>query len=101
MLSLEYASRGRRAIGGVIAFSGSVIGPVDAPHPPFADVNGLPVFIGCGTADSWITEDAARRSAELFAEAGAKVDLRIYPGMAHIINEDEVGAARDLIAAIN
>lgn len=100
MLSLEYASRGRRTIGGVIAFSGSVIGPVNASHPPFADVSGLPVFIGCGTADSWITEEAARRSAELFTAAGAKVDLRIYPGMDHTINEDEVNAARNLIASI-
>lgn len=100
MLSLEYASRGRRAIGGVLAFSGSLIGPVDQPHAPLVDVAGLPVFIGCGTNDSWISAKSAQTSADLFTEAGAVVDLRIYQGMDHTINEDEVNAARALITSI-
>lgn len=100
MLSLEYASRGRKKLGGVIAFSGSVIGPVDAPHAELADVTGLPVFIGCGTHDSWIPVKAAERSAELFTAAGANVDLRIYEGMDHSINQDEVNGAANLIASV-
>lgn len=100
MLSLEYASRGRRQLGGVIAFSGSLIGPVDEPHAPLADVTGLPMFIGCGTNDSWIPARAAEQSAALFTAAGAKVDLRIYEGMQHIINEDEIAAARELISTV-
>lgn len=97
MLSLEYASRGRRAIGGVLAFSGSLIGPVDKPHAPLANVTGLPVFIGCGTNDSWISAKSAQTSADLFTAAGAVVDLRIYQGMDHTINEDEISAARMLL----
>lgn len=100
MLSLEYASRGRRKIGGVIAFSGSLIGPVDQPHAPLADVSGMPMFIGCGTNDSWIPARAAQKTADLFAEAGANVDVRIYDGMEHMINQDEVEGAAKLIASI-
>lgn len=100
MLSLEYASRDRRKIGGVIAFSGSLIGPVDQPHAPIADASGLPMFIGCGTVDSWIPAGAAEQSARLFTEAGANVDLRIYEGMEHTINQDEIEGAAALIAGL-
>lgn len=100
MLSLECASRGRRQIGGVIAFSGSLIGPTDEPHAPLASADSLKVFIGCGTNDIWIPSAAAEKSAELFTEAGAEVDLRIYRGMDHIINEDEIEGARALLAGI-
>ena len=100
MLSLEYASRGRREIGGVIAFSGSLIGPTDQEHAPLADANGLKMFIGCGTNDSWIPAASAQKSAELFKEAGADVDVRIYPGMDHTINDDEIEGARKLLAGI-
>lgn len=100
MLSLEYASRDRRKIGGVIAFSGSIIGPVDEPYTLEGDVTGLPMFIGCGTNDSWIPANAAQNSAALFTEGGANVDLRIYDGMEHTINQDEVEGAAALIAQI-
>lgn len=100
MLSLEYASRERRKIGGVIAFSGSIIGPVDRPYEVTGDVSGLPMFIGCGTNDSWIPAQAAENSAKVFETAGANVDLRIYEGMEHMINQDEVEAAAALIAKV-
>ena len=100
MLSLEYASRGRRKIGGVIAFSGSIIGPVDQPYTVSGEVSGMPMFIGCGTNDSWIPADAARNSAQVFVDAGADVDLRIYEGMEHIINEDEIEGAAALVARV-
>lgn len=100
MLSLEYASRGRRKIGGVIAFSGSIIGPVDQPYEVSGDVSGLQMFIGCGTNDNWIPASAAQNSAEVFKAGGADVDLRIYEGMQHIINQDEVEAASALIAKV-
>lgn len=100
MLSLEYASRDHRKIGGVIAFSGSLIGPVDQPHAPIVDASDLKMFIGCGTNDSWIPAGAAEKSAQLFTEAGAEVDLRIYEGMDHTINEDEIEGASKLLASL-
>lgn len=98
MLSLEYASRGRRTFGGVIAFSGSLIGPADQPHAPLVDASHLTMFVGCGTNDSWIPNGAAETSARLFQEAGANVDLRIYEGMEHMINEDEIQGAKALVS---
>lgn len=97
-LSLEYAARGSRPIGAVAAFSGGLIGPVDEPHMPLAeDVRDIPVFLGSGTVDDHVDPEQVRESARLFAEAGAEVDLRIYEGMTHTINEDEIAAVRGII----
>jgi hypothetical protein len=31
---------------------------------------------------------------------GADVTLRLYPGMGHLINDDEIGAAREIMDAV-
>jgi predicted esterase len=99
-LSLEYAARGSRPIGAVAGWSGGVIGPVDEPHMPFGDVAGLPVFIGSGTIDDHVQPEQVRDSGRMFEEAGAKVDVRIYDGMTHTINDDEIAAVREMIKAL-
>lgn len=99
-LSLEYAARGSRPIGAVAAFSGGLIGPVDEPHAPLGDVKDVDVFLGTGTIDDHVSPDQVRESARLFEEAGANVDLRVYEGMTHTINEDEIDAVRELIKTL-
>lgn len=99
-LSLEYAARGTRNIGGVIGFSGGVIGPVDEPHAELPNLEGLKVFIGSGTMDSHIPAERVQESGKQFEDAGASVDVRIYEGMTHTINTDEVEAASALIASV-
>jgi predicted esterase len=96
-LALEYAARATRPIGAVAAWSGGLIGPVDEPHAPLGDVKDVDVFLGTGTVDDHVSPDQVRESARLFEEAGANVDLRVYEGMTHTINQDEIDAVRALI----
>lgn len=98
MLSLEYASHGRRRLAGVLGFSGSFIGPLDPPHAAPTGVDRLRVFLGCGTNDDWIALPFVEATARLLTETGAEVDLRIYDGMDHHINDDEIIAAGTLIS---
>jgi predicted esterase len=58
------------------------------------------VFLGCSDVDPYIGKDRVEEAAAVFERLGAAVDLRLYPGMGHMVNEDEVAALRDLIAAI-
>jgi predicted esterase len=56
-----------------------------------------PVFLGCSDVDVHIPVERVRESAEVFRRLGAVVDERIYPGMGHTINDDELNAVRMLI----
>jgi predicted esterase len=102
-LALEFAARTPARYGAVIGFSGGLIGPPGEPRPPVppgASFGGAPVFLGCGDRDGHIPVDAVETTAATLAALGATVDKRIYPGMGHTINEDEIAAARTLLAGL-
>jgi predicted esterase len=102
-LALESVARTPARYGAVIAFSGGLIGPPDAPRPPVAggrSLDGAPVFLGCGDQDGHIPVDSVEASATVLRGLGGVVDARIYPGMGHTINQDEIAAARALLTAL-
>jgi predicted esterase len=102
-LALEFAARTPARYGAVLGFSGGLIGPPDEPRPASpagASLDGTPVFLGCGDRDGHIPVDVVEASAAALTALGGRVDLRIYPGMGHTINEDEIAAARTLLTAL-
>jgi predicted esterase len=102
-LALEFAARNPARYGAVIGLSGGLIGPPDQPRPPApkaASLGGTPAFLGCGDRDGHIPEEVVRSSAEVLGGLGGAVDLRIYPGMGHTINEDEIAAVRALLTGL-
>lgn len=99
-LVLEYAARHARRWGAVIAFTGGLIGPDDAPRDYAGDFAGTPAFLGTADPDPHVPVARARESADILKGLGARVDLRIYPGMGHTVNGDELAAARALLAPL-
>lgn len=96
-LTLEFGARHARRYGALIGLSGGLIGPDDTPRDYPGSLDGTPVFLGCSDIDSHIPEARVRESAEVLSRLGASVDLRLYPGMGHTINEDEVLAVRAVL----
>lgn len=99
-LALEYAARHAQRWGGVIAFTGGLIGPDGTPRDYPGDFAGTPVLLGTSDPDPHVPVARARETAEVLEGMGARVDLRIYQGMGHTINGDELEAARALLAAV-
>jgi len=99
-LALDYAARSGKKFGGVVALSGGLIGDkLDANH--YADdLQGTSMFLGCSDVDFHIPLERVKESTALLTEHGADVTERIYPGMGHTINEDEVEWVRDLTAKL-
>jgi predicted esterase len=91
-LTLEYVARHARPYAGVFALSGGLIGPPGTPREYAGSLAGTPVFVGCSDIDPHIPLERLRESAEVFRRMGASVDERIYPGMGHTVNQDELGA---------
>lgn len=98
-LTLEFAARHPRRYGGVIAFTGGLIGPPGTGRDYEGSFDGMPVFLGSSDPDPHVPWTRVEESAEVFDRMGAEVTLRRYPGMGHTINVDELEAARGIIAA--
>ncbi len=99
-LSCTAAQRKPARYGGVIAYSGGLIGPPGTKWEEQGDFANTPVFFGCSDRDPHIPESRVRESAALFERMGADVTLRIYPGMGHLVNDDEIAFTRALISAL-
>jgi predicted esterase len=97
-LASDYAARNPRRYGGVIAFSGGLIGDMVAASDFSGDLAGTPAFVGCSDVDGHIPADRVRLTAEVLETLGAEVTVRLYPGMGHTINQDEVEAAKHILA---
>jgi predicted esterase len=105
-LTTEFAIRNASRFGGFVAFSGGAIGPPGTTWPaqgPEGDAKrfeGTPIFFGCSDVDPHIPEERVRESAEVCGRMGAEVTTRIYPGMGHLVNPDEIAWARALLASL-
>ncbi len=99
-LACEFAVRHADRYGALIAFSGGVIDPPGTTWDYPGTFAGTPVFLGCSDVDSHVPKTRVDESAAVFERMGAAVTKRIYPGMGHLVNEDELTWARDTVAQI-
>jgi phospholipase/carboxylesterase len=99
-LATTAAQRRPTRYGGVVAYSGGLIGPPGTVWDEAGDFAGTPAFFGCSDRDAHIPEERVRESAALFERMGADVTTRIYPGMGHLVNENEIEFTRDLLASL-
>jgi predicted esterase len=100
-LACESAIRHAGRYGGVIAFSGGAIGPPGTEWNAPGSFDGTPVFLGCSDVDAHIPKARVDETAEVFSRMGAAVTKRIYPGMGHLVSDDEIEAAREVLDAID
>jgi phospholipase/carboxylesterase len=99
-LALEYAVRDARRYGGLAGLSGGLIGPPRTRWDYDGSFDGTPVFLGCSDADPHIPVERVQESARVLTRLGARVTERLYPGMGHMVNADEIAHVRALIAGI-
>jgi phospholipase/carboxylesterase len=99
-LASEYAARYTQRYGGVAALSGGLIGADDDLTGYIGSLDETPVFFGCSDVDPHIPEARVQRSAEIMQALGAKVETRIFPGMGHLVNLEEIGVVRGMLEAL-
>ena len=89
-MALEYAARRPKRYAGVIGLSGALIEDGDQERVYSGSLAGTPVFIGCSDVDFHIPMARVYRSEKIFKTLQADITARLYPGMGHEINQDEL-----------
>ncbi|HXN35766.1 MAG TPA: dienelactone hydrolase family protein [Opitutaceae bacterium] len=100
-LALEFASRHPRRYGAVVGLSGALIGPPRGPRRLSGSMDATPVYLGCDEEDAHIPLASVEESAEVFAALGAQVTKSIFKGMGHTVNDEELGALRNLVQKVS
>ena len=96
-LTLEFAARNPTRYAAIIGLSGGLIGPPGTPRTYPGSLDGTPLFVGCSDIDAHIPVERVRESAVVLRTMKAIVDERIYRGMGHTVNSDEIAAVRALL----
>lgn len=93
-LALEYTTRNADAYGGVIAFTGGLIGQTINSLNYTADFKGTPILITTGDPDPHVPMSRIYESVEVLERLNAKVELKVYKGRPHTIQMEEIELAK-------
>ena len=96
-LTLEYTSRNAQKYGGIVAFTGGLIGEELIRDHYKGDFENTPVFIGTSDPDFHVPVERVQETTKLMRELGAQVEERIYPNMGHTITQEEIRIVNETI----
>jgi phospholipase/carboxylesterase len=96
-LTLEFVTRNAAKYGGVVAFTGGLIGDKINQENYRGDFQGTPVFIGTSNPDPHVPADRVHATTNILKNMHAAVTEKVYAGMGHTINQDEIDLANKLV----
>lgn len=98
-LTLEFAARNAERYGGIIAFTGGLIGDRIYLENYGGDFAQTPVFIGTSDPDPHVPVERVKETVNILKGMNAAVTANIYPDMGHnTISQDEIGEANRILA---
>lgn len=96
-LVLEFAARNATKFGGVVAFTGGLIGDRIYPGNYKGNFGGTPFFIGSSNPDPHVPVERVYATTNILKNMNADVTQKIYENMGHIINQDEIELSNKLV----
>src|SRR5690606_2231381 len=107
-LAAEFVARNEARWGGLVVLSGGLIGTADTEGVPPEDkrfdyagrLDGTPVLVGCSDFDPHIPLRRVEQTVVVLSEMKAEVDGRVYEGLGHAINRDEMAPFDSLLRTV-
>ena len=96
-LSTEFIARNPARYGGLVAFTGGLVGPAGADLHHAGNLGGMPALFSSGDPDPHVPWSRVLESAKQFTAMGAEVETQRYPGRPHTVLPQEIESARELI----
>ncbi len=89
-LSLEFTARNAQKFGGVIAFTGGLIGENLEEEKYKGDFQGTPILLSGSAHDMHVPAQRIHDSAQLLQKMGAEVSLSLFEDELHTIRPEEL-----------
>ena len=96
-LTLEFVARNANKYGGVVAFTGGLVGDKIYSENYKGDFGGTPVFIGTSNPDPHVPVERVYATTNILKNMNADVTDKVYNNMGHTINQDEIENANKLV----
>lgn len=98
-LACEFMARNADRYGGLVVFTGGLIGEQINRNNYTGNFNGTPVFISTSDPDFHVPVERVYATANILKEMGADVIEKVYPNMGHTISQDEIVNANNIVFA--
>jgi phospholipase/carboxylesterase len=97
-LATEFVASHPARYGGLVAFTGGLIGPPGSlQSSPSGELGGTPALLCSGDPDPHVPWTRVEESAAILRAMGATVATKRYPGRPHTVAGDELELARSLL----
>jgi phospholipase/carboxylesterase len=100
-LTLEFATRNAAKYGGVVAFTGGLIGDKIYTENYTGDFSDTPIFIGTSNPDPHVPVERVQSTSAILKDMNADLTLKVYNNMGHTISQDEINLVNKLIFHAN
>jgi predicted esterase len=100
-LATEFVARNPERYGGLVAFTGGLIGPEGTGFHYSGNLDRTPCFLGSGDPDPHVPWERVLESASVLRSLGGKVTLKRYPGMPHTVSSDEISVAKKILSSFD
>ena len=96
-LTAEFATRNAQRFGGLLIFTGGLIGPqINTSHYK-GNFAGTPVLISTGDPDPHVPVSRVNETVKIMEDQGAVVTKEIYKGRPHTILPEEISLAKEIL----
>jgi phospholipase/carboxylesterase len=100
-LTSEYATRNARMYGGLLLFTGGLIGQKLVTDRYKGNFEGTPVLLTTGDPDPHVPVSRVEETAETMEKLGAIVTKKIYAGRPHTILQEELDLAGKILSSVD
>ena len=96
-LTLEFTTRNAKKWGGIVAFTGGLIGDKLYTQNYTGNFEGTPVFIGTSNPDPHVPVERVQATTGVLKNMHAAVIEKVYQNMGHTVSQDEIDQANKLV----
>ena len=96
-LTLEFVTRNADRYGGIVAFTGGLIGDKIYNENYKGDFQNTPIFIGTSNPDPHVPVERVYATTNILKDMNAHATEKVYSNMGHTINQDEIEQANKIV----